>query len=301
MTDRHGSELAEIAKFVVIAEHRSFSKAASELGVSVSTLSKTLRSLEERLDIRLFNRTTRRVVLTEAGQQLLIEVRPALNKLQTAVENVGALRNTPAGLLRLNVSSLAATMVISPILGPFAKAYPAVRVDISVKDGPVDIVGGHFDAGIRRDRRIERDMVSIRISHPARILTVASPEYVTKHLPLKTPDDLHAHNCIRFRLADGTIARWEFERAGRKQRVRVDGSLIVDNVDLMLCGALAGIGIAYTLEPYVRPLIDASRLVPVLEEWSPCYSGWHIYYPSRRQMRAPLKVFIDFVRHQPRD
>lgn len=298
MADRHGSELAEIAKFAVIAERRSFGKAAAELGLSTSALSKTVRSLEERLGIRLFNRTTRRVVLTEAGEQLLAEVRPALNTLRTAVESVGAFRDAPAGMLRLSVSSLAAAMVISPILGPFTKAYPAIQVDVSVKDGPADIVGGHFDAGIRRDGRIERDMVSVRISRPARVLAVASPDYVANHPPLKTPDDLRLHKCIRFRLADGSIVRWEFERAGRSHFVRVDGSLIVDNVELMLRGALEGVGIAYMLEPYVRPLIESGRLVSVLEDWSLRYSGWHIYYPSRRQMRRPLKVFIDFVRHQ---
>ncbi len=291
-----GPELAELAKFAVIAEHRSFGKAATALGLSTSTLSKAVRSLEERVGVRLFNRTTRSVVLTEAGQNLLAQAKPALDRLDAAIESVGTFRDSPAGTLRLNVSSLAAAMVVGPILGSFAKAYPAIRVDISVQDGPTDIVAGHFDAGIRRDRRIERDMVSVRISQPARILTFASPDYVATHAPLNAPRDLRSHNCIRFRLADGAMARWEFERAGRKQTVRVDGSLIVDNVDLLLRGALSGVGVGRMFEPYVRPLINDGRLVPVLEEWSPQHSGWHIYYPSRRQMRAPLKVFIEFAR-----
>jgi DNA-binding transcriptional LysR family regulator len=292
-----GSEFAELAAFVAISEHGSFGKAAAMLDVSTSALSKAIRSLEERLGVRLFNRTTRSVVLTEAGQHLLADVKPALDKLSMAVESISAFRDMPAGMLRLSVSSLAAAMVISPILGRFAATHPSIRVDISVKDGPFDIVGGHFDAGIRRDRRIERDMVTLRISRPSRILTVASAEYLAKHPPPKTPRDLRAHTCLRFRLADGTVAKWEFERAGKKRVVRVDGSLIVDNVDLLLRGALEGIGIAYLIEPYVQPLVRAGRLIPVLEEWSPRFSGWYIYYPSRRQMRAPLKTFIEFVRY----
>lgn len=291
-----GPEIAELAAFAEIAERSSFVKAAGILGVSTSKLSKTIRALEERLGVRLFNRTTRSVALTEAGEHLLAQVRPALEELVGAVESINAFRDKPAGTLRLTVSSVAAAMVIAPILGRFVATYPAITLDISVKDGSIDLIKGRFDAGIRRDKRIERDMIAVRVSRAARIVTIASPAYLAKHAPLKAPRDLRQHNCIRFRLADGTIAKWEFEKGGRKLTIAVDGTLIVDNVDLVLRGALEGVGIGYLLEPYVDSFIREGRLVPVLEDWSPRFSGLHIYYPNRRQMHTPLQVFIGFVR-----
>lgn len=289
-------EIAELAAFAAIAERSSFVKAAGILGVSTSKLSKMIRALEERLGVRLFNRTTRSVALTEAGEHLFAQVRPALDELGSALESINPFRDTPAGILKLTVSSVAAAMVIAPILGRFVATYPAITLDISVKDGSIDLVKGRFDAGIRRDKRIEQDMIAVRISRSAPIVSIASPAYLAKHPAPKAPRDLRQHNCIRFRLADGTIAKWEFEKGSRKLAVAVDGSLIVDNLDLMLRGALEGVGIGYLLEPYVNTFIREGRLVPVLEDWSPRFSGWHIYYPSRRQMRTPLKVFIGFVR-----
>jgi DNA-binding transcriptional LysR family regulator len=289
-------KIAELAAFAAIAERSSFVKAAGILGVSASKLSKMIRAFEERLGVRLFNRTTRSVTLTAAGEHLFAQVRPALDELGDALESIKAFRDTPAGILRLTVSSVAAAMVIAPNLSRFIAAYPAITLDISVRDGSVDLIKGRFDAGIRRDKRIEQDMVAVRVSQPARIVAIASPTYLAKHAAPEAPRDLRQHNCIRFRLADGTIAKWEFERNGRKLALAVDGSLIVDNVDLMLRGALDGVGISYWLEPYVDSFVREGRLVPVLEDWSPRFSGWHIYYPSRRQMHTPLKLFIGFVR-----
>lgn len=291
-----GREIAELAAFAAVAERTSFVKAAGALGVSTSKLSKTIRALEERLGVRLFNRTTRSVAITEAGARLLEQVRPALYDLASAVESINGFRDTPAGILRLTVSSVAGAMVIAPLLGRFLAAYPAITLDISVKDGSVDLIRGRFDAGIRRDKRIERDMIAVRVSRTARIVTVASPDYLAKRQPPKTPRDLRIHNCIRFRLQDDTIAKWDFEKGSKKLTLSVDGSLIVDNLDLMLRGALDGIGIGYVIEPYVTPYINDGRLIPMLEDWSSHFSGWYIYYPSRRQMHAPLKLFIDFVR-----
>jgi DNA-binding transcriptional LysR family regulator len=291
-----GPEIAELAAFAAIAERNSFVKAAGIVGVSTSKLSKTIRTLEERLGVRLFNRTTRSVALTEAGERLLAQVRPALDELGSAVESINAFRDTPAGVLRLTVSSVAAAMVIAPILGRFAAAYPAITLDISVRDGSIDLIKGRFDAGIRRDKRIEQDMIAVRISRPARIVTIASPAYLAKHPSPATPRGLSEHNCIQFRLVDGTIAKWEFEKGSQKLALAVDGSLIVDNVDLMLRGALEGVGVGYLIEPYVNTFIREGRLVPMLEDWSPRFSGWHIYYASRRQMHTPLKIFIGFVR-----
>jgi DNA-binding transcriptional LysR family regulator len=291
-----GREIAELAAFAAIAEHSSFVKAAGILGVSASKLSKMIQALEERLGVRLLNRTTRSVALTAAGEHLLEQVRPALDELGSAVESVNAFRDTPAGLLRLTVSSVAAAMVIAPILGRFVTTYPAITLDITVKDGWDDLIKGRFDAGIRRDKRIEQDMIAVRISRAARIVTIASPTYLAKYAPPKAPRDLREHNCIRFRLADGTISKWEFEKGSKKLALDVNGTLVVDNVDLMLRGALEGVGIGYLLEPYVNSFIREGTLIPVLEDWSPRFSGWHIYYPSRRQLHTPLKVFIGFVR-----
>jgi DNA-binding transcriptional LysR family regulator len=295
-----GSDFAELAAFVAVAEQGSFVKAAAIVNVSTSSLSKMIRALEDRLGVRVLNRTTRSVSLTEAGERLLAQVRPALDELGAAVEAVNAFRDTPAGVLRLNVSSLAAAMVIAPMLGPFVAAYPAITLDISVTDGSVDIVEGRFDAGIRRDKRIEQDMVAIRLTSESRLVAVASAAYLTRHPPPALPQDLRKHNCIRFRLADGTTAKWEFEKARKKVIVPVTGSLIVDKVDLMLRGALEGAGIGYLLEAYVEPYIQDGRLMRLLEDWSPHFSGWHIYYPSRRQMCAPLAAFIAFVRRHLR-
>ncbi len=291
-----GSDFAELAAFVAVAEQGSFVKAASVVNVSTSSLSKMIRALEDRLEVRVLNRTTRSLALTDAGERLLAQVRPALDELGAAVEAVNAFRDTPAGVLRLNVSSLAAAMVIAPVVGPFVAAYPAITLDISVRDGSVDIVEGRFDAGIRRDTRIEQDMIAIRLTRESRLVAVASPAYLAKNRAPDLPQDLRTHNCIRFRLADGTTAKWEFEKAGKKAVVPVTGSLIVDKVDLVLRGALEGAGIGYLLEAYVEPYIREGRLAAVLEDWSSHFSGWHIYYPSRRQMRAPLAAFIEFVR-----
>ncbi len=211
-----GPEFAELAAFVAIAEHGSFVKAAAALGISTSTLSKMIRVFEERLGVRILNRTTRSLALTEAGERLLAQVRPALNELDASIEGLNAFRDTPAGILRLNVSSLAAAMVIAPILGRFVAAYPAITLDISVADVSIDIVAGRFDAGIRRDRRIEQDMIAVRVSRESRLVAVASPDYLAKHAPPKVPQDLRRHNCIRFRLGDGTTAKWGV-REGRRE------------------------------------------------------------------------------------
>jgi len=290
-----GAEFAQLSAFNAIAEHGSFVKAAAVLGVSTSTLSQTMRALEERLGVRLLNRTTRSVAPTEAGDRLLARIRPALAELGSAVEAVNAFRDRPAGTLRLNVASLAGRMVIAPILSRFLAAYPAIALDLTVDDGMIDIVGGRFDAGIRAGRWIERDMIAVRISAESRLLAVAAPDYLARH-PLPTvPQDLQHHNCIRFRGA-GAVFRWEFEKGGERTEVSVEGSLITTDIDLMLRAGLDGVGICYMLEGYVAPYLAEGRLVRLLDDWAPRYAGYHVFYPSRRQMPAPLKVFIDFLR-----
>lgn len=292
-----GSEFAELVAFVAIAEHGSFVKAAAALGVSTSTLSQSMRTLEERLGVRLLNRTTRSVAPTEAGERLLVRIRPALGEIGGAVEEINAYRDRPAGTLRLNVASLAVRMLIAPVIARFVAEYPAITVDLTVEDGigAIDIVRGRFDAGIRAGRWIERDMIALRISPETRLLAVAAPAYLARHPPPIVPHDLERHACIRFRSGD-VVPRWLFERGGETIEVAVDGPLITTDIDLIMRAALDGIGICYMVESYVAPDLAAGRLVPLLEDWAPRYEGYHIFYPSRRQMPASLTAFIDFLR-----
>lgn len=291
-----GSEFAELTAFVAIAERGNFSKAAATLGLSTSTLSQTIRSLEERLGVRLLNRTTRSVALTEAGERLLGQLHPALDEIVNAVESVNAFRDTPAGVLRLTVGSFAVGMVINPILAEFRAAYPDITLDIVVDDALTDVVGGHFDAGIRTGTRIERDMIAVRVSPDSRFIAVAAPSYLAAHRRPETMHDLRVHNCIRFRQTTGALYPWEFEHGGEKVEVAVEGSLITNNVNLALQAALDGTGIGYMLEGYIASHLAEGRLVPLLEEWWWPYAGYHLFYPSRRQMPAKLKAFVAFLR-----
>lgn len=295
-----GSEFGELTAFVAIAEQGNFSKAAATLGISTSTMSQTIRSLEERLGVRLLNRTTRSVALTEAGETLLRQVHPALDELGHALESISAARDTPAGVLRLSVGSLAVGMVIDPILTGFRATYPDITLDIVVDDALVDIVDGHFDAGIRSGSRIERDMIAMRVSPDSRWIAVASPAYLAAHGTPAVPQDLRQHDAIRFRQTTGLELPWEFERGSEKVEVKVEGSLITNDVNFGLRAAREGTGIAYMLEAYLRDDIKAGRLVPVLEEWSRPAVGYHLFYPSRRQLPAKLKALTDYLRNTAR-
>jgi DNA-binding transcriptional LysR family regulator len=289
-------KFTELTSFAAIAENGSFVRAAAVLGVSVSTLSQTLRSFEQRLGVRLLNRTTRSVALTEAGERLLGQVRPALEQLGTAIETINVFRDRPAGTLRINAHSLAVRMVVRPSLADFHATYPDVTLDITVDDGTPDIVAGHFDAGITVDGHIERDMIATRVSPASRLIAIASADYLSRFPPPDVPRDLHQHNCIRYRLSTGATYRWLFEKNGEKVEVVTDGSIITNNLDLIIGAALDGVGIGYTLEGYIAPILASGRLIPVLEDWALHFSGFHIYYPSRRQLPLPLRVFIDFLR-----
>jgi DNA-binding transcriptional LysR family regulator len=291
-----GTEFGELTAFVAIADHGNFSKAAAALGLSTSTVSQTIRSLEERLGVRLLNRTTRSVALTEAGDRLLQQINPALAELGAAVESVTALSDTPAGVLRLSVASLAVGMVIDPVLPEFRAAYPDITLDIAVDDSLIDIVGGRFDAGIRIGSRIEQDMVASRVSPDSRLIAVASPSYLAANGRPDHPSDLRLHNCIRFRQTTGAIHKWGFENGDEKLEIAVKGSLITNNPDLVVRAALNGVGISYMHEEYMSAHIASGRLVPVLEDWSLPFAGFHLFYPSRRQMAPKLKAFSDFLR-----
>jgi DNA-binding transcriptional LysR family regulator len=291
-----GTEFAELAAFVEIAERRSFAKAAAQLGVARSTLSQTLRALEERLGVRLLNRTTRSVSLTEAGERLLARARPALSELAAAGGELDGFRQGPGGLLRVVVQPPVATLLMGPLLGEFLAQYPDIKLDLSVVRMPPDIVSGGFDAGIRFGEQVDRDMVAMRVMGEARFVVVASPKYLARHPAPKTPKDLQNHNCIRSRLPNGTIFGWEFQKKNRRVHAKVDGSLIVDDIDLSIQAVLGGVGLAYLLYDYIATDVARGRLVTVMEDWTPSLSGFFLYHSSRRQVTPALRALIDILK-----
>jgi DNA-binding transcriptional LysR family regulator len=291
----HGSEFSELRAFVAVAERRSFSRAADRLGVGPSTISQTVRALEERLGVRLLNRTTRSVSLTDAGERLLARVRPAMTELAAAVEDLNDFRDTPTGTLRLNISSVAAQTVLAPVLREFLAAYPAISLDVTVDDDESDIVGGRFDAGIRIGRRIAGDMQMLRVSAPSRLIAIAAPAYLAAHPMPVSPNDLRRHGCIRLR-NNGRILDWEFQKGKNKVEVSVSGPLTVDSMALMVRATLEGVGIGYTMESHIADHIGAGTLVPLLLDWSVPQHSYYLYYSGRGHLPAPLGALIAFFR-----
>jgi DNA-binding transcriptional LysR family regulator len=290
-------QLAEFTAFVAVAQHLSFTKAAAQSGVALPTMSQTIRSLEDRLGVRLFNRTTRSVAITEAGERLLAEIQPIIAGLDHALESVNLFRDTPIGTLRIAVSRPSAMRRLAPLIQPFLTEYPSIRLEISVDDSSGDIVSGRFDAGIRVGRMVERDMTALRLGDDFRLLPVAAPGYLEHHQKPQAPRDLLNHNCLRYRAPwDGAIMPWTFGRGRQQREISVEGSLTVNDIDLLLSAALDGIGIAYLPEAVAAPYLAAGRLVTLLEDWcSGVLPGVFLYYPSRRQVPVPLKVFIEFI------
>src|SRR5579864_6378029 len=260
-----GNHFAELSAFVAVAEHASFTNAARRLGVSTATLSQTVRALEERLGVRLLNRTTRSVAPTEAGERLLTDLRPLLDGFDAAIESVNAFRDKPAGRLRLTVPPPVAKLVLAPVLARFLAQYPEITVEMSVESGLTDIVADRFDAGFRRGDLIARDMIAVRATNDMRLVAVASPGYLARHGRPHAPADLRAHNCIRLRLPGGEFIPWQFVVDGKTVEYDVEGSVIVNDADMMVSAALEGIGVAYIFEEYVNAMIADGRLVPALE------------------------------------
>ena len=291
-----GAEYAELAAFVAVAQERSFRRASVRLGLSPSALSHTIRELEERLGAKLLNRTTRSVAPTDAGLGLLDRLAPAFADIAGAVEGVSAFRDQPSGTVRLNLPKLAAQMALAPAFGRFARAYPDVRLELTVDDGLTDIVAGGFDAGIRPGERVQRDMVAVRVTPDLRTAVVGSPGYFASRPRPRTPRDLHGHACVNYRWAgSGALYRWPFEKAGEALEVAVEGPLTLNDTDLILAAALEGVGLACILESAVAGHVAAGRLVRVLEEWCQPFSGFFLYYPGRRQVPAALRALIDFL------
>jgi DNA-binding transcriptional LysR family regulator len=294
----HASEFAELRAFVAVAERQNFGRAAAYLGIVPSTISQIIKSLEERLGVRLLNRTTRKVSLTDAGERLLARARPALTELEASVGDLDQFRDTPTGTLRLNVSSIAAQIVLAPALKEFLNTHPGLILDITVDDDQSDIVGGRFDAGIRVGHKVARDMELLRVSAPSRLIAVASPDYLARNKAPAAPRDLHDHACICYR-NNGVMMDWAFERGKTKLEISVSGPLICDNMDLVVRAALDGIGIGYTIESHVAEHLRAGRLVSLLREWSPAVHSYYLYYSGRGQLPVPLKALIAYFQQMP--
>jgi DNA-binding transcriptional LysR family regulator len=294
-----GTQFAELSAFVAVAEHRNFRKAAAQLEISAPTLSQTIRSFEERLGVRLLNRSTRSVALTEAGARLLADAQPVLQDIDQAIEAVKTFRDKPGGALRLSMPRAVARSLVGPLLPQFPATFPEIKLEIVADDTRSDIVRGRFDAGISIGERIAKDMIAVRLHDEFRMMAVASPAYLANHPRAATPEDLHAHNCVRLRSEwDDSIQPWIFENAGRRIEAAVDGSLVLNDMGLVVNAVLDGMGVGYVGEPLVSAHVADGRLVPLLGNWCGHVSGVFLYYPSRRQIPGPLRAFIDFMRAQ---
>lgn len=290
-----GSDFAELKAFAAVVERASFARVADYLGCSPSALSQTIRQLETRLGVRLLNRTTRSVAPTSAGARLYERIVPVIQELDAAVAEAVEATGRTAGTLRINTLSMAADKLIAPRLGRFHRAYPQVVLDIVIDDGLSDIVAGRFDAGIRVGERLEKDMIAVRLTGDVEMTAVASPDYLAHHGEPKTPADLHSHVCINWRFpGSGAIYRWEFEKKGKKLEIAVEGALISNHQEIVVEGALQGLGILYAYDDErIDDLIARGQLKRVLAEWSLTLPGLFLYYSNRRLPTPALRAFID--------
>jgi DNA-binding transcriptional LysR family regulator len=286
-----------IAAFERVAHHASFTRAAAEMGVSASALSQNLRTLEARLGVRLLDRSTRRVGVTEIGQRFLTDARHGLASLATAVVGIDELRDQPSGLLRLTLSRTAADLVVLPHLTPFLDAYPAITLELDCDNILVDLVASGFDAGIRLGENLAQDVVATPLGGPQRMVTVAAPSYLQSRTAPRVPADLMRHRCLNVRLGGG-LYRWEYAHKGRRVDIQVGGALVARDGDTLLSAIRSGAGIGVAFEAQVQDDIAAGRLVPLLRPWWPTFPGFHLYHPSRAHVPRKLRAFIDFMQQR---
>jgi DNA-binding transcriptional LysR family regulator len=290
-------DIADLTAFVAVADHLSFRTAASRIGITPSALSHTIRQLEERLGMRLLNRTTRSVSLTDAGHRLLERLRPAIAQIHGALEDLNGERQRPFGRLRIYAGHIPAAAIVAPAWGRFLCTYPDISLELRVDEGPIDIVARGFDAGIGPREWAAADMVAVRVMGPMKVAYVGAPAYFARRRPPRTPDDLVRHSCIQYRVvSDGPVLEWPLERNGQSHRMSPDGRVTVNNPDLAVRAAVDGLGIAYTLEALADPFLRSGQLVRVLEDWSPCSKGQFLYYPRNRQVSAALRALIEMIR-----
>ena len=292
--------LDQLVSFVAVARERSFTSAASKLGVSQSALSHTIRELEERLGVRLLTRTTRSVAPTEAGERLLRNIGPRFDEIEAELAAVRELREKPAGTIRITATEFAIDTILLPKLAPLLRDYPDIKVEMIVDYGLTDIVAQQYDAGVRSGEQVAKDMIAVRIGPDMRMAVVGAPSYFKIHPEPGRPQDLIGHNCINLRLPTrGSLYAWEFEKGTRELRVRVEGQLTFNGTAQLLKAALAGCGLAYVPESLVEAQVAKGRLRRVLADWCPPYSGYHLFYPSRRQSSAAFALLVDALRHRP--
>jgi DNA-binding transcriptional LysR family regulator len=289
------NDLGELSAFAVVAEERSFTRAAARLGVSQSALSHSMRGLEKRLGLQLLARTTRSVSPTAAGSQLLDELAPALERIERAVAETRKQRESPAGRIRLIIPRTAAQMVLLPKLAQFARTYPEIVLEVTSSNDPVDLVAGEYDAGVQIGEFIQRDMIAVRVTKDMRLAIVGSPEYFKSHKLPRNPQDLKNHACIGFRFSNG-LYRWEFEKGRKVLTVSPQGPASFDDPDLVIQAVLNGVGIGTAMEETLKGLIADGRLLQVLKDWCPTFPGYFLYYPSRRNQPAALAALIDTLR-----
>lgn len=289
--------LADLEAFAAVAELRSFRKAAALRGISATSLSDAMRRLEARLGVRLLTRTTRSVTLTDAGQQLLARLAPALGDIASMLDGLGPGGDTPSGTLRLNVPGIVARYILPPIVVRFLKAHPRISIEIVAEDFYSDVFAKGFDAGVRYDERLELDMIAVPIGpRSQRFIAVASPDYLKAHGTPSHPEDLLKHTCIRHRFLSGVMPTWEFEREGVVVRIDPPSVVITNSLDISRAAAVAGLGIMLSFSEFTEAEFASGALRPVLEDWLPPFSGPFIYYPSRKHMPPPLRAFLDFIK-----
>lgn len=293
-------DLADLVAFLAVAEERSFTKAAAKLGTSQSSVSHTVRRLESRLGVRLLMRSTRSVSPTDAGEDLIATLKPALEDIGTKLGALGELRDKPAGTVRITTSRHAAQTLLLPALAPMLAKFPDIHVELSTDGTLVDIVADRFDAGVRLGEQLAKDMIAVPIGPDLRLAVVGSPDYFKRHPEPKNPHDLTAHRCINLRMpTHGGIYMWEFSQDGRELNVRVEGQLVVNDSIVALDAALAGAGLACLMEDIAAPAVAEGRLIRVLLNWCEPFAGYHLYYPSRRQPSQAFSLVVGALRHQP--
>jgi DNA-binding transcriptional LysR family regulator len=293
------NNLNDLLAFLAVANERSFTKAAAKLGLSQSALSHTLRNLEERIGIRLLTRTTRSVAPTEAGERLLHSLGPRFEEIDAELAALSELRERPAGTIRITATEYAVDTLLWPKLAKFLARYRDIKVEVISESALTDIVTQRFDAGVRIGEQVAKDMIAVRIGPDLRMAVVGAPSYFKRQAEPKKPQDLINHRCINLRLpTQGGLYAWEFEKGTRKLRVRVEGPLIFNGSYQMLNAALAGFGVAYVPEDLTQPHLARGRLKRVLEDWCPPFSGYHLYYPSRRQTTPAFALLVEALRHR---
>lgn len=295
-------DASDLIAFLAVARERNFTRAAAKLGMTQSALSQIIRALEERLGVRLLNRTTRSVTPTQAGERLFQSVGPKFADMDADLAELSKMRERPAGTVRLTATEYAAAEILLPALRKLLPKNPDINIEVIVDYGLTNIVAQQVDAGIRPGELVDKDMIAVRISPDLRMAVVGSPSYFAERKRPRTPQDLTEHNCLNLRLPThgGSLYAWEFEKNGRELNVRVDGQLVFNSAGLLLDGALKGLGLAYLTEGHVQANVSEGRLVRVLADWCPPFSGYHLYYPSRRQPSPAFSLLVDALRYRGR-